>query len=143
VALGLVSACFAAASYLTLRRIREDPPLLVVFYFGAVTVLLCVPIVAGGWVPPSAVDVAFFTGIGVATHVGQLCITWAFRMERAGAVSAVGYLQIVFAAFWGWLLFAEVPDRWTWLGAAVIMASTAGLARLHPRADAAATDPAD
>jgi drug/metabolite transporter (DMT)-like permease len=143
VALGLVSACFAAASYLTLRRIREDPPLLVVFYFGAVTVLLCVPIVAGGWVRPSAVDVALFTGIGVATHVGQLCITWAFRMERAGAVSAVGYLQIVFAAFWGWLLFAEVPDRWTWLGAAVIMASTAGLARLHPRADAVATDPAD
>jgi drug/metabolite transporter (DMT)-like permease len=132
VALGLVSALFAAASYVTIRGIRRAPPLLVVFWFGAVTVVLCVPIIAGGWVGVSALDVLLLVGIGVATHVGQLCITWAFRMERAGAVSAVGYLQIVFAATWGWLFFAEMPDRWTWLGAAVIVVATFGLTRLHP-----------
>ena len=131
-ALGLVSAVFAAGSYVTIRGIRRDPPVLVVFYFAAVTVLLCLPIVAGGWVGVSVGDVLLLIGIGVATHVGQVCITWAFRMERAGAVSAVGYLQIVFAAAWGWLLFNEVPDGWTWVGAGVIVAATLGITRLHP-----------
>jgi drug/metabolite transporter (DMT)-like permease len=138
VALGLVSAFFAAGSYVTIRGIRTTPPLLVVFYFSAITVVLCVPIVAGGWVGVSAADVLLLIGIGLATHVGQLCITWAFRLERAGAVSAVGYLQIVFAAAWGWLFFAEVPDGWTWLGAAVIVVATLGLTRLHPPPEPAA-----
>jgi drug/metabolite transporter (DMT)-like permease len=131
VALGLVSAIFAAGSYVTIRGIRRDPPVLVVFYFATVTVLLCLPIVAGRWAGVSLTDLLLLIGIGVATHVGQVSITWAFRMERAGPVSAVGYLQIVFAAGWGRLFFGEVPDAWTWVGAGVIVAATLGIMRLH------------
>ena len=137
-ALGLVSAFFAAGSYVTIRGIREAPPVLVVFYFATITVLLCIPIVWGGWVDMTLRDVLLLIGIGVATHVGQVAITWAFRLERAGAVSAVGYLQIVFAALWGWLLFAEVPDGWTWIGAGVIVVATLGISRLHPQPTPAA-----
>ncbi len=131
VGLGLISAFFAAGSYVTIRKITRDPPLLVVFYFGSVTVLLCIPILVGEWVAVTFRDVALLVGIGVATHVGQLCITWGLRMERAGRASAVGYLQIVFAAAWGWLFFAEAPDVWTWVGAGVIVAATLGVTRLH------------
>jgi drug/metabolite transporter (DMT)-like permease len=133
VLLGLLSALFAAASYVTIRSIRTDPPLLVVFYFSAVTVLLGLPIVATGFTRPTLFEVLVVVGVGVATHVGQLWITWAFRLERAGKASAVGYLQIVFAAGWGWLLFSEVPDPWTWVGAAVITFSTLRLSRIPPR----------
>ena len=64
--------------------------------------------------------------------MGQVFLTWGFRLERAGRASAIGYLQIVLAALWGWLLFSEVPDAWTWVGAAVIVACTLLLVRLHP-----------
>lgn len=132
VVLGLVSALFAAASYVTIRSIRNDPPLLVVFYFSSITVLLAAPIVAMSFTPPTSIELLVVLGVGVATHVGQLWITWAFRLERAGRASAVGYLQIVFAAGWGWLLFSEVPDAWTWVGAGVITLSTLRLARIPP-----------
>jgi drug/metabolite transporter (DMT)-like permease len=33
------------------------------------------------------------------------------------------YLGLVFAAFWGLLFFAEVPDFWTVVGALVIAAA--------------------
>ena len=132
VVLCLVSALFAAASYVTIRSIRDDPPLLVVFYFSAITVVLGAPIVATGFTRPSLVEVLIVVGVGVATHVGQLWITWGLRMERAGRASAVGYLQIVFAAGWGWLLFSEVPDAWTWVGAAAITLSTLRISRIPP-----------
>lgn len=132
VLLGLVSAFFAAASYVTIRSIRHDPPLLVVFYFAAFTVLLGIPIVALDFEPPTLFEVLIVVGVGVATYVGQLWITWAFRLERAGRVSAVGYLQIVFAAGWGWLLFSEIPDAWTWVGAAVVTLATLRLSRIPP-----------
>lgn len=132
VVLCLVSAFFAAASYVTIRSIRRDPPLLVVFYFSSVTVLLGAPIAAGGFTKPTLHEVLIVLGVGIATHIGQLWITWAFRMERAGRASAVGYLQIVFAAGWGWLLFSELPDAWTWVGAAVITLATLRISRIPP-----------
>lgn len=132
VVLGLVSALFAAASYVTIRSIRHDPPLLVVFYFASVTVLLAAPIAAVGFTPPTPFEVLVVIAVGVATHVGQLWITWAFRLERAGRASAVGYLQIVFAAGWGWLLFGDIPDLWTWAGAGLITFATLRLSRIPP-----------
>lgn len=132
VGLGLISAFFAALSYVTIRSIRHDPPLLIVFYFSLVTVVLGAPIVATGFTPPTLWEVLVVVGVGVATHVGQLWITWGLRMERAGRASAVGYLQIVFAAGWGWLLFSEVPDALTWVGAAVITLATLRISRIPP-----------
>lgn len=132
VLLGLVSALFAAASYVTIRSMRDDPPLLIVFYFSSITVLLGLPIVARGFRPPTLAEVLIVVGVGVATHLGQLWITWGLRLERAGRASAVGYLQIVFAAGWGWLLFSEVPDAWTWVGAAVITLATLRISRIPP-----------
>ena len=45
---------------------------------------------------------------------------------------AVGYLQIVFAALWGAVLFNEIPDQWTGLGALVIILSTFLMGWFHP-----------
>lgn len=132
VALGILSAFFAAAAYVTIRQIQRDPPLLVVFYFSAVTVLLSAPFLLLGFTTPTLREVGIIIVMGVATHVGQLWITWGFRMERAGRASAVGYLQILFAAGWGWVLFSEVPDGWTWLGGGIIAVATLHLMRLHP-----------
>lgn len=132
VTLGLLSAAFGAGSYITIRSIRHDPPLLVVFYFSAITVALSTPLMVRDFVLPNLTEVLLLLVVGVATHVGQLWVTWGFRLERAGRASAVGYLQIVFAAGWGWLLFREIPDSWTWIGAAVILGATLRLMRVHP-----------
>ncbi|HET9948098.1 MAG TPA: DMT family transporter [Longimicrobiales bacterium] len=137
VGLGLASAFFGAAAYVTIRRMRHDPPLVIVFWFAVGTVVMGAPIVAHDFVGIGVADALLLAGIGVATHLGQLCITWGFRLEPAGRASAVGYLQIVFAALWGWLLFGEVPGAWTWVGAAVIVTATLALARLHGLPDPA------
>jgi drug/metabolite transporter (DMT)-like permease len=89
-------------------------------------------VVATGFTRPTLLEVLIVVGVGIATHIGQLWITWAFRLERAGRASAVGYLQIVFAAGWGWLLFSEVPDVWTWVGAGVITLATLQISRIPP-----------
>lgn len=132
VLIGLCGALLSASAYVTLRRLRQEPPMLVVFYFASVCTLLSAPMVALDFRAPSAATALVLLGVGVTTHLGQWLITWGFRLERAGRASAVGYLQIVFAAFWGWLLFSELPDAWMWMGAAVIVACTLMLVRLHP-----------
>jgi drug/metabolite transporter (DMT)-like permease len=132
VIVGLCGAVLSAAAYVTVRRLRGEAPMLIVFYFAAVCTLLSIPMLFLHATVPSAGMVAVLLGVGVATHLGQVLITWGFRLERAGRASSVGYLQIVFAGFWGWVLFAEIPDLWTGLVAAIIVASTLALVRLHP-----------
>jgi drug/metabolite transporter (DMT)-like permease len=132
VLVGLCGALLSASAYVTVRRLRQEPPMLIVFYFAVVCTALSAPMVALDFRVPSAGTALVLLGVGVTTHLGQWFLTWGFRLERAGRASAVGYLQIVFAAVWGWLLFAEVPDVWTWVGAGVIVSCTLLLVRLHP-----------
>jgi drug/metabolite transporter (DMT)-like permease len=129
---GLAGALLAAGAYVAVRRLRGEAPMLVVFYFAFVSTLLSLPMVALNPVRPSPGMWLVLLGVGLATHLGQVFVTWGFRLERAGRASAIGYLQIVFAAVWGWLLFKEGPDAWTWAGAGLIVASTLALVRLHP-----------
>lgn len=132
VLIGLCGAVLSASAYVTVRRLRAEPPMLIVFYFAAVCTLLSLPLLALHAELPTPGMLLVLAGVGLTTHLGQVFVTWGLRLERAGRASAVGYLQIVFAALWGWLLFAEIPDVWTWVGAAVIVASTLALVRLHP-----------
>jgi drug/metabolite transporter (DMT)-like permease len=132
VVVGLCGAILSAAAYVTIRRLRGEAPMLIVFYFAVVCTVLSVPLMLLHATVPSLSMVGVLVGVGVATHLGQVFITWGFHLERAGRASAVGYLQIVFAACWGWFLFGESPDVWTGVGAAVIVASTLTLVRIHP-----------
>lgn len=132
VLIGLCGAILSAAAYTTVRRLRGEPPMLIVFYFAVVCTLLATPLVIRDFEPLTVAEVGLLACVGIATHMGQVFLTWGFRLERAGRASAIGYLQIVLAAVWGWLLFAELPDAWTWVGAGVIVACTLALVRLHP-----------
>jgi drug/metabolite transporter (DMT)-like permease len=132
VGVSVAGAVLAAAAYVAVRRLRGEPPMLIVFYFAVVSTVLAIPLVALDPALPSVAMWPVLLGVGLATHLGQVFVTWGFRLERAGRASAVGYLQIVFAAAWGWVLFGERPDAWTWAGAVVIVASTLTLVRVHP-----------
>jgi len=132
VGVGLAGAILAAGAYVAVRRLRQEPPMLIVFWFALVCTVLSLPPVLRDPVIPSPGVLLVLLGVGVTTHLGQWFVTWGFRLERAGRASAVGYLQIVFAAVWGWVLFHETPDVWTWVGAGVIVTSTLLLVRVHP-----------
>ncbi len=132
VLVGLCGALFSASAAVAVRRLRNEPPMLVVFSFALVSTVVSLPVAAAGFEWPSPFVLLVLLGVGVATHFGQVFSTWGLRLERAGRASTVGYLQIVFAAAWGWLLFSDAPDAWTGLGAAVIVGCTLVLLRLHP-----------
>lgn len=145
VAIALLGALSSAAAYVVIRRIgRREPPLVVVFYLPLITVPASAPFAVEGWVWPSAWQWAVLAGIGLSTQVAQLYMTRGLQLEPAARATAVGYLQIVFAAGWGALVFAEYPDGWTMLGAAVIVASTVALAGARSGSGARpAREPAD
>jgi drug/metabolite transporter (DMT)-like permease len=132
VGVALAGAVFSAAAYVTVRRLsRREDPVVIVFYFALLATVGSVPLTAMNPVLPTAWEWAALGGIGVVTQVAQVFLTKGLREERAGRAMAVGYMQILFAALWGLIFFAEFPDVWSGAGALVIILATAGLARSH------------
>ncbi|WP_022704759.1 DMT family transporter [Pseudorhodobacter ferrugineus] len=75
------------------------------------------------WVPIASDDLPTFALIGVLGTVAQLCIIRAFTLAEAASVAPFAYVGIIFAAGWGILFFDIYPDRWTVIGALVIVAA--------------------
>ena len=130
VAIALLGALCSAAAYVTVRRMgTAEDSRRVVFYLPLVTVPVTLPFALPDWVWPTPLEWLLLAGIGVTTQIAQVFMTRGLQRETAARATAVGYLQIVFAAAWGFLAFAERPGAWALAGGAVIVASTLALAR--------------
>ena len=104
-----------------------------VFSFAAVSVVGGFPLMLPSFVWPHGVDWFLLLGVGLATFFGQVTLTLGLQRERAGPATAIGYLQIVFAAIWGALVFGDAVRLTTACGAAVVVACTLLLAHLRRR----------
>ena len=134
VGVGLAAAVFSAGAYVTVRSLRgREHPLVIVFYFALVSTVAALPTALPGAIMPTPVEWLVLLGVGVTTQLGQVAITRGLHLERAGRATATAYLQIVFAALWGALFFADLPDAGTVVGAAMIVGSTLALARREAR----------
>lgn len=130
VAIALAGALLSAGAYVTVRKLGQtEDPIVVVFYFAVFATIASIPVMAPSAVWPTPGEWAALLGVGVSTQLGQVALTRGLQLERAGRAMAVGYLQIVFAALWGILFFAEIPRAIGVVGALVIMLSTLGVAR--------------
>lgn len=129
VGIALTGALCSAGAYVSIRKMTAEHPLVIVFYLPLVTLIATIPIAAPSLVWPTPIEWLVLVGVGITTQIAQVYMTHGLQMERAGRATAVGYLQVVFAAVWGALFFAEYPDRWSLLGGALILGSTFLLAQ--------------
>jgi len=72
------------------------------------------------WQPVAAADAWAFAAIGLLGGLAQIFFVRALAGAEASALAPFGYVGLIFAAFWGYVGFGEVPDGWTILGALVI-----------------------
>jgi drug/metabolite transporter (DMT)-like permease len=130
VGVALLGAIFSAAAYVTVRKLGEtDHALVIVFYFPLVAVPLAIPTVIPVALWPTPWEWFLLLAVGVTTQIAQVYMTNGLKLERAGRATAVGYLQIVFAAMWGMLFFVEIPDLWLLAGTVLIVGSTVWMGR--------------
>ncbi len=86
----------------------------------AVTGVLLAPFF---WVTPAWGDLALFAAAGLFGTLGIVCLTHAFRLAPAAVVSPFEYSALIWATLLGYLLWGELPDSVTVIGAGIIIAS--------------------
>lgn len=78
---------------------------------------------APGWVSVRTGDALLLCGLAVSGFLGQLAITEAFGYGEASKVAPFEYTALAFGVGFDWLLWNTLPDRYTMLGAAIIIGS--------------------
>ncbi|HEX2528673.1 MAG TPA: DMT family transporter [Geminicoccus sp.] len=123
IAIGAAAA--AAGATLTVKRLsRTEPAGAIVanlaLYLTPMTLAFALPV----WVWPSLATWGLLLIIGALGTVGQIALTRAYAAADASVVMPFDYLRLPFGAFLGFVMFAERPDLWTFVGAGIIAGSS-------------------
>ena len=73
--------------------------------------------------PEAGWELALLVGMAVCAALGELLVIRALEIAQAIVLAPVHYSLIIWGTFYGWLVFDQLPDHWTWLGAAIIVAT--------------------
>ena len=60
---------------------------------------------------------------GPVAVIGHVTMAKAYKLADASFVAGVDYARLPFAVLFGWLLFGELSDIWTGIGASIIFGS--------------------
>jgi drug/metabolite transporter (DMT)-like permease len=144
VAAALVSAFLGAAIMLTTKMLsRSERTDTIMFYIGVVTTAIALPVALPGLAWPGWTNAALLLGTAICGPVAMMFWINALRLADASLIAPISYARLLFATIFGVALFAELPDIWVGVGAALIIGSTLYITRREARrARAAQATPA-
>ena len=98
----------------------------IVFYFSCFSCIIVIPWIVFHYQPMSLRQLLTLLLAGLFAAGGQFTFTAAYTYAPAGKISIFDYSQIIFATLLGFLLFAEIPDRYSLIGYGLIILASLG-----------------
>ena len=119
----LVAAVLNANYQILTRRVRGDDPLTSLLYTATAGAVVTSCLVPWFWQWPKPIDWLLLMGTGLAGGLGHLFLIRAFRSAPASVVAPFSYSSLIWATIFGFVIWGDWPDLWTWAGAALIIGS--------------------
>ncbi|WP_375571199.1 DMT family transporter [Ahrensia marina] len=134
IAAAVASFAYAAALVLTRLHAASDPVPTMIMLQSGFSALLALPLLAltiagfamdgRPFVPLTSDWLWLALGIGFLGTIGHLFMTYGFKHAPAAKLGPMEYTSLLWAAFYGFVFFAEVPGIRLVLGSALIVIGT-------------------
>ncbi len=79
--------------------------------------------------PVSATQLTLLAGTAILAALAEVLVIKSLEVAEAAVVAPVHYTLLIWGTMYGYLVFAQLPDRWTWIGASIIVAT--GIYTMH------------
>jgi drug/metabolite transporter (DMT)-like permease len=140
--LTLTNAVLIAVTTMIVKQLtRTERPEAIVLYMALFQTPLSLVPALFVWEWPTLETFAWMAMLAGAGTLGHVCWTRACGMAEITQLQPIEFVRLPLVGLAGFLLFAEAPSVWTWVGGAVIFCSTAYIthreAQLARRARAA------
>lgn len=130
----LMSAPLFAASFLVTKALTRYETTGTIMVWQALTVtILSLPMALLNWTWPSAWQWAGFLLSGALGTAGHYFLTKSFSKADISSTQSLKFLDLVWSAMMGWLLFSDVPTVNAIIGGIIISAATIWIARREAR----------
>jgi len=125
----LAGALCVAMATIFVKLVIKDAPVTLMFYTGVVgTVVAGIP-AAYVWITPTWSELGLLVVMGAFAAGAHNCFIRGYREGEASAIVPFDYSRLVFAGIAGYVIFSDVPDWLTIVGALIIVATTLYIAR--------------
>ncbi len=111
---------------IVLRQLSTTEPIwLIGFYFSfSITISSFFTLSGTNWIMPSLVDFILLSLIGILGGVANLLLTQAYKLSEVSLVTPLRYLALLFAIFFGYIFWDELPTYKTLVGAFLVIFSS-------------------
>lgn len=73
--------------------------------------------------PESTQQILIIFSMTIMAALGEILVIKALEVAEAVVVAPVHYTLIIWGTFYGYVVFGDLPDFWTWVGTAVIVSA--------------------
>ncbi|XP_015262104.1 PREDICTED: solute carrier family 35 member G1-like [Gekko japonicus] len=126
----LISAICASSAFVIIRKVGKSVHyLLTIWYYAIVGLIICIItlFVLDSWsLPYCGRDRFLLILIGLFGFCGQICLTKALQIEKAGPVAVMKTMAVVFAFIFQIIFLNTFPTWWSFGGALCVVASSTG-----------------
>ena len=110
---------------ITIRKLSTTEPIWLISIFFTITIsiagLFTIPL---GWKMPNFQDFILLALIGVTGGSANLFLTQSYKLSEVSLVAPLKYLALVFAIFFGYFIWSEIPTIKTLIGASLVVLSS-------------------
>jgi drug/metabolite transporter (DMT)-like permease len=120
--IGLIGSVFNALAKTSIRRMyATESSLRIVFYFTLISTLVSAIPMSWAWVTPTWQVWGLLSLMAIFGTIAQLLMTQAYLRAPSAQISSFSYVSVIFATWYGWLLWGEWLDMWFFVGALLII----------------------
>lgn len=125
---------WALAGILIKQLSASEPPLRMVFYMNVVMFVVALPFALPHWQWPDAHGWLILTIIAACSLLMHTTMVRAYKLAPISSLMPLDFTRLISTALFSYLLFGEVIDTLTWVGAAIIVVSAVYIGRRDARA---------
>lgn len=126
----LAALLFALRQILSRIVAGTDQIITTVAYTALVgSAIMTVPLPFVWRTPETSLELILLVSMALIAGTAEILVIKALDVADAVVVAPVHYSIIIWATFYGYMVFDQLPDMWTWIGASIIVAM--GIYTLH------------
>tara|TARA_B100000029_G_scaffold414742_1_gene418246 strand:- start:637 stop:1518 length:882 start_codon:yes stop_codon:yes gene_type:complete len=110
---------------ITIKQLSSTEPVwLISFYFSISIMIMSFFTIPSGWVFPNMIDLLLLSLLGLLGGLANLWLTQSYKFSDVSLVTPLKYLGLIFAIFFGYIFWSEVPSTKTLIGSVLVITSS-------------------
>lgn len=120
----VLAAFFFAIRQIVSRALADsDRTATTIVYTALLSVAVLTVPMAFVWQTPTGAQLPLLALMAVLAALAEICVIKSLELAMAVVVAPMQYTLILWGTFYGFIVFHQLPDLWTWIGTAIIVAT--------------------